>query len=117
MGLVSDDRLRRQGLPAATTLAGKSRMTALPAPITVFAPVMPGQTTAYGLRSVSRVHRDKPYVFVAGHEEHRVDYVPGEGTSYLFAATPSGAARSGSRSITPSSKHSERYHHVYGNKF
>ena len=67
-------------------------MTALPAPITVFAPVMPGQTTAYGLRSVSRVHRDKPYVFVAGHEEHRGVYVPGEGTSYLFAATPTGAA-------------------------
>ncbi len=36
--------------------------------------------SSYGLRSVSRVHRDKPYVFVAGHEEHRVDYVPGERT-------------------------------------
>jgi hypothetical protein len=42
----------------------------------------------HGLRSVSRVHRNKPYVFGAGHEEHRVDYVPGEGTSYLLAATP-----------------------------
>src|SRR5207248_9815951 len=38
----------------------------------------------YGLRSVSRVHRDKPYVFSVGNEEYRVDYVPGEGTSYLF---------------------------------
>ena len=38
----------------------------------------------YGLRSVSRVHRDKPYVFRAGNEEFRVDYVPGEGNSYLF---------------------------------
>jgi hypothetical protein len=44
--------------------------------------------SSYGLRSVSRVHRNKPYVFGAGHEEHRVDYVPGEGTSYLLAATP-----------------------------
>ncbi len=38
----------------------------------------------YGLRSVSRVHRDHPYVFRVGSDEHRVDYVPGEGTSYLF---------------------------------
>jgi hypothetical protein len=38
----------------------------------------------FGLRSVSRVHRDHPYVFRVGNEEHRVEYVPGEGTSYLF---------------------------------
>src|SRR5438445_6109595 len=38
----------------------------------------------YGLRSVSRVHRDHPYVFRVGNDDHRVDYVPGEGTSYLF---------------------------------
>jgi hypothetical protein len=37
-----------------------------------------------GLRSVSRIHRDKPYVFTVGNEEYRVDYVPGEATSYLF---------------------------------
>ena len=38
----------------------------------------------HGLRSVSRVHREKPYIFRAGNEEFRVDYVPGEGNSYLF---------------------------------
>jgi hypothetical protein len=38
----------------------------------------------FGLRSVSRVHREHPYIFRVGNEEHRVDYVPGEGTSYLF---------------------------------
>jgi hypothetical protein len=38
----------------------------------------------YGLRSVSRYHRDHPYVFRVGNDEHRVDYVPGEGNSYLF---------------------------------
>src|SRR6516165_5741241 len=38
----------------------------------------------YGLRSVSRAHRDHPYIFRVGNDEHRVDYVPGEGTSYLF---------------------------------
>ena len=38
----------------------------------------------YGLRSVSRFHRESPYVFHAGNQAHRVEYVPGEGTSYLF---------------------------------
>jgi hypothetical protein len=38
----------------------------------------------HGIRSVSRVHRDKPYVFTVGNEEYRVDYVQGEATSYLF---------------------------------
>jgi hypothetical protein len=38
----------------------------------------------YGLRSVSRTHGETPYIFRAGNEEYRVDYVPGEGNSYLF---------------------------------
>ena len=38
----------------------------------------------YGLRSVSRVHAECPYVFRVGSEEHRVDYTPGEGNTYLF---------------------------------
>jgi hypothetical protein len=38
----------------------------------------------HGLRGVSRVHHEKPYIFRAGSEEFRVDYVPGEGNSYLF---------------------------------
>jgi hypothetical protein len=40
-------RITRQGLPTAITFAGKSRVTTLPAPTTVFAPIVtPGQTTA-----------------------------------------------------------------------
>jgi hypothetical protein len=38
----------------------------------------------YGIRSVSRVHRDHPYVFRAGGQEFRVEYDPAEGTSGLF---------------------------------
>jgi hypothetical protein len=38
----------------------------------------------HGLRSVSRVHSARPYRFRARNEEFRVDYVPGEGNSYLF---------------------------------
>jgi hypothetical protein len=38
----------------------------------------------HGIRSVSRVHAERPFsIWVDGHE-HRVDYVPGEGTSGAF---------------------------------
>src|SRR5262249_9989322 len=38
----------------------------------------------YGIRSVSRVHREHPYIFRSDSEEFRVDYVPGESTTGLF---------------------------------
>jgi hypothetical protein len=38
----------------------------------------------YGLRSVSQVHRDHPYVFQEDGQEWKVDYEPGESTSSLF---------------------------------
>ncbi|HXI02212.1 MAG TPA: hypothetical protein VNI57_03460 [Candidatus Saccharimonadales bacterium] len=38
----------------------------------------------YGIRSVSRYHRDHPYVFREGGQEHRVAYVPGDSDSGMF---------------------------------
>ncbi|HSJ64714.1 MAG TPA: hypothetical protein VK922_12540 [Gemmatimonadaceae bacterium] len=38
----------------------------------------------HGLRSVSRVHREQPYVFEFGGEAFRLGYDPAEGTSGLF---------------------------------
>ncbi len=38
----------------------------------------------YGIRALSRVHRDHPYVFRVGGMEHRVEYDPGESTTGLF---------------------------------
>src|SRR5206468_1427335 len=38
----------------------------------------------YGIRSVSKFHRDHPYVFEAGGMRHVVDYVPGDSTTGLF---------------------------------
>jgi hypothetical protein len=38
----------------------------------------------YGVRALSRVHRDKPYVFRVGDAEHRVTYEPAESSSGLF---------------------------------
>lgn len=38
----------------------------------------------YGIRSLSKKHKDQPYVFHDGDGHHTVDYVSGESNSYLF---------------------------------
>jgi hypothetical protein len=38
----------------------------------------------YGIRSLSRVHKDQPYIFHLAGQEHRVDYEPGESSTGLF---------------------------------
>ncbi len=38
----------------------------------------------HGIRSLSRRHREKPYVLRVGEEEHRVDYTPAESTTRMF---------------------------------
>jgi hypothetical protein len=40
--------------------------------------------SAYGVRSLSRYHREHPYVFDAGGQHYEVDYQPAESTSGLF---------------------------------
>jgi hypothetical protein len=38
----------------------------------------------FGIRSLSKFHRDHPYEFQVGSTTHRVDYEPGEGQTGLF---------------------------------
>lgn len=38
----------------------------------------------YGIRAVSRIHRDQPYILRADGNEYRVDYEPGESSTGLF---------------------------------
>jgi hypothetical protein len=38
----------------------------------------------YGIRGISRAHRDKPYVLAVDGAEHRVDYEPAESRTELF---------------------------------
>jgi hypothetical protein len=38
----------------------------------------------YGIRSLSRVHKDRPYTLTVDGAVHRVDYEPGESSSGLF---------------------------------
>jgi hypothetical protein len=38
----------------------------------------------HGIRSLSRVHQDHPFTFWVGHEEYRVQYLPGESNTGMF---------------------------------
>jgi hypothetical protein len=38
----------------------------------------------YGIRALSAIHRDRPYVLHVNGHEHRVDYDPGESSTDLF---------------------------------
>jgi glycosyl hydrolase family 63 len=38
----------------------------------------------YGIRALSRVHKDRPYVLAVNGHEHRVDYEPAESSTGLF---------------------------------
>jgi mannosylglycerate hydrolase MGH1-like protein len=40
--------------------------------------------SAFGIRSLSRYHKDHPYVFYAGGQEYRVSYQPAESDSGIF---------------------------------
>ena len=51
----------------------------------------------YGIRALSRYHRDHPYILPVNGMSYRVDYEPAESRPACSAATPTGAGRSGSR--------------------
>jgi hypothetical protein len=40
--------------------------------------------SAHGIRALSRIHRERPYVLRVNGREHRVDYEPGESATGLF---------------------------------
>ena len=71
----------------------------------------------HGVRSVSRAHCEKPYVFRAGNEEFRVDYVPGEGNSYLFGGNSNWRGPIWFPTNFLLVEALERYHLFYGESF
>jgi hypothetical protein len=68
----------------------------------------------YGLRSVSRVHREHPYVLNVMGEEFRVDYDPGESTTGLFGGNSNWRGPIWFPINFLIVEALERYHHFYG---
>jgi hypothetical protein len=38
----------------------------------------------YGIRALSKIHKDHPFVFYAGNQEYKVNYMPGESGDNMF---------------------------------
>ena len=68
----------------------------------------------YGIRSLSRCHRDRPYTFRVNGEEYRVDYEPGESTTGLFGGNSNWRGPIWFPINYLLIEALERYHHFYG---
>ncbi len=68
----------------------------------------------YGIRSVSKIHQEQPYVFRIGNEEHRVAYVPGESDTGLFGGNSNWRGPIWFPVNYLLIEALERYHHFYG---
>jgi hypothetical protein len=69
-----------------------------------------------GIRSVSRFHRDQPYVFEAGGQRYSVAYDPGEGTTGLFGGNSNWRGPIWFPINYLLMEALERYHHFYGDE-
>lgn len=68
----------------------------------------------YGIRSLSRVHQDHPYVLNAGGEEFRISYMPGESTTGLFGGNSNWRGPIWFPVNYLLIEALERFHHFYG---
>ena len=71
----------------------------------------------HGVRSLSRVYQDQPFVLQAGGQEYRVDYVPGESDSGLFGGNSNWRGPVWFPTNFLLIEALERYHHFYGDSF
>jgi hypothetical protein len=68
----------------------------------------------YGIRSLSRVHKDRPYIFRLNGEEYRVDYEPGESATQFFGGNSNWRGPVWLPLNYLLVEALERYHHYYG---
>jgi hypothetical protein len=70
----------------------------------------------FGIRSVSAIHRDQPFVLTIDGVTHRVDYEPGEATSRLFGGNSNWRGPVWLPLNYLLIEALERYHHFYGDE-
>jgi hypothetical protein len=68
----------------------------------------------FGIRSLSRFHRDNPYVCWAGGQENRVSYLPGDSDSGMFGGNSNWRGPIWFPVNYLLIEALERYHHFYG---
>jgi hypothetical protein len=68
----------------------------------------------FGIRSLSRFHKDRPYVAPWGGQENRVEYVPGESDSGMFGGNSNWRGPVWFPVNYLLVEALERYHHFYG---
>jgi hypothetical protein len=71
----------------------------------------------YGIRSLSRIHLEKPYTCWAGGQEHTVRYVPGESDSGLFGGNSNWRGPIWFPVNYLLIESLQKFHHYYGDDF
>jgi hypothetical protein len=69
----------------------------------------------HGIRSLSRAHAERPFVFHAAGREYRVDYAPGESNSGMFGGNSNWRGPVWFPLNYLLIEALQRYHHFYGN--
>lgn len=68
----------------------------------------------FGIRSLSKIHQEDPYIFHANGSEYRVDYIPGESNTELFGGNSNWRGPIWFPVNYLLIEALERYHHFYG---
>ncbi len=71
----------------------------------------------YGIRALSRYHLENPYVFWAGGQAHRVQYLPGESDSGLFGGNSNWRGPIWFPVNYLIIESLQKFHHYYGDDF
>jgi hypothetical protein len=71
----------------------------------------------FGIRALSKYHKDNPYIFRTDHKEFKVEYLPAESDSYMFGGNSNWRGPIWFPMNFLIIESLERFHHYYGDDF